>query len=793
MLVLCLLGGSFALVSSAVLLAAGPSDNVDWALFLVTVVVLVPAALGAGSRIARTLEAAGGPAAVSAVAARAATGLLAILLVSRVVGALGWSSSAVLVVLIAVWGVALAIAVGRASRGGRSEDALAGGDAARTWIVLAALACVCVLAFLSPSLLQPPKLALSLAIAAALTALHAYSRRSRHRRWMRWLVDAGAVVLVILTVTDVSAYLEYLRPDAKSVVLDEGTYSPELLGYAQRLHQGFWLAPVNDMLHGRALLVDVSSQYGVGVFYFLAAFFQMAPLGYGPLSLLAGFLTALQYASAYGVMRLGGAPGRLAVPAITAAVIGLLLGSLGSPADFPSTGGLRFGLAWLVAALAVLWTRWPRRRRSLQAAAMALVGIASVWSVETFAVVSATFLGVAAFEAAALEPGRRARSFGRNVVAAAGCCVFAHLVLGIGTRAFVGSWPDWSAYLAFLQAYSGGLYVLAVRAWSPGLPVLFLHLASAIALAALLARRHTLVLERRPLLLGIAATSGLGIASFGYFVGHSHANTLLYVCLPAVVQACLWVSLVGDRLLQAPRAPRLIATAAGLWVAVLLAISGWPDATDKWRRTALDHAIPGHGGRIREAVPKLWRSPPGDPRAPEAQALLDRHLRKGEPALVITEPVLSVETLVRSDRVNVLPIGDPEQDSVVPDETYPKVRRAIDRLPPGTLMLTQLGVFDAPAKPPAVRPESRRKLVRLQKVALDRIRARFRLEEVDRSPRGFVIIRLAARRGKWGRSTALLGVRCPRPSAVIPQVSPPPRAAHVQFVSLQPLPQGART
>ena len=745
-LVLCLLVGSFALVSSAVILAAGPSDNVDWALFLLTVVVLVPAALGAGSHIARTLEAAGGPAAVSALATRAATGLLTILLVSRVAGALGWSSSAVLVVLIAVWGVALAIAVGRASRWGRSEDVLAGADAARTWIVLAALACISVVAFLSPSLLQPLKLALSLAIAAALTALHVHSRRSRHRPWMRWLVDAGAVGLVIMTVTDVSAYLEYLRPDARTVVLADGlAVSPEALGYAQRLHQGFWLAPLNDMLHGRAMLVDVSSQYGVGVFYFLAAFFQVAPLGYGTLSLLTGFLTALQYATAYGVMRLGGCPGILAVPAITAAVIGLLLGSLGSPADFPGTGGLRFGLGWLVAACAVLWTRWPGRRRSLQAAAVALVGIASVWSFETFAVVSATFLAVAAFEAAALEPGRRARSFGRNMLAAACCCVFAHLVLAIGTRAFAGSWPDWSTYLAFVRSYAGGLYVLAVRPWSPGLPILFLHLASAIALAALLARRHRLVLERRPLLLGIAATSGLGIASFGYFVGHSHPNTLLYVALPAVVEACLWVSLVGDRLLQAPRAPRLVATAAGVWLAVLLAISGWPDATDKWRRTALDQAIPGHGGRIREAVPRLWRSPPSDSRAPEAQALLDRHLPKGEPALVITEPELSVETLVRSDRVNVLPIGDPEQDNLVPDETYPKVRRAIDRLAPGALMLTQLGVFDAPAKPLGVRPDARRKLVKLQKVALDRIRDRFRLEEVARSPRGFALMRLVAR------------------------------------------------
>lgn len=757
MLTVCLGVGGFALVSSAVILAAGPSNDTDWLLFLVALLALLPAALVTGRHLARELDAAGGSAAVSELAALAALGLLAILLISRLAHSLGAPSSALLLPLTVAWAIALALLARRAGAGDGASGALGAPgvrDAGRAWIIAGALACLCVLAFLSPELFRPVELGASLAIAAALTAVHAHplhfgGGRLGSGRRIPLLIDAAVVALVITCVVDVSGYLEYLRPDARTVVLGDGLkLTPDFLAYAHRIHEGFWLGPLNDMLHGRALLVDTSSQYGVGVFYFLAAFFQIAPLGYGSLGLLAGFVTALQYGLAYGVMRLAGSPRSLAIPAVAAAVLGLVFGSIGSPDDFPSTGGLRFGIPWLVVALAVLAARWPGRRPALWAVATILVGVASVWSFETFAYTSATFVAVAAFDAATLEPGRRVRAFLRFILAAAGACVVAHLVLAIGTRAFAGSWPDWSAYLAFLKLYSiQELYFDVVDPWSPALPIILLHLASGVSLGALLARRHELVGERRPLLVGIAATAALGVASSSYFVGHSHPNTLIYTALPAAVEACLWITLAGDRLVLAPRAMKLAVVGAGFWIAALVAISGWPDATDKWQRTALAQAIPGQGDRLRATLPRLWRSPPSDPRAPEAQALLDRHLPEGQPALVITEPELSVETLVRSDRINVLPIGHPEQDNLVPEQADPKVRRAIDRLRPGTLMLTQPKAFAARVKGAAVPASlSNRGLVRIQRMALDRIRARFRLEEVERSPSGLAIVRLLPRR-----------------------------------------------
>ncbi|MCA1702711.1 MAG: hypothetical protein LC808_05345, partial [Actinobacteria bacterium] len=590
-LTLSLLVGGFALVSSAHTLLFGPSTGPEWGLYALTLFVLLPAALVAGHRVADTLAGTGGPPAISGVAARAAAGLLLILLLAKVAPLLGLSSSAVLLPLTVVWGAALAVAVRRA----RWADTLGGEEIGRKagnwWRLAGGLACLSMLAFLSPELLRPPALGVSLAIAAGLMAVHVRLRHPGRLQRMAPLLDAAVVALLVLAITDVSAYLGYVGPAARANAADFGGLPGHAL-WGYRIHLGTWLGPLNDILRGRALLVDTYSQYGVGSLYALAAFFQIAPLGYGALALLSGFLTALQYVLVYVVMRLARCPRTLAVPAVAAAVVGLTP-LVGASAAIPSTGALRYGLAWLVVALAVLWTRWPRAARHLRVAAYALVALASVWSFETFVYVGATFTAVAVIEAAALAPGQRLRQFGRVMLAAAGCCVAAHVALAVCTRAFAGSWPDWSTYLAFLQAFagfSGRFWYQPVQPWSPSLPVFLLYLASAISLAGLVARKHTAVLERRPLLVAIAATSGLGIASFAYVVGSAG---LVYVALPAVVTGTLWIALIGDRQLRAPRAARLVAVIAGFWVAGMLVVSGWPDNTGQWRPTALAHAIPG--------------------------------------------------------------------------------------------------------------------------------------------------------------------------------------------------------
>ena len=603
------------------------------------------------------------------------------------------------------------------------------------------------LAFFPPRFFHVDELLLSLVLTATLLFLH-LRWRTATPRWAGLLLDGAVVVLVIMVVADVSGYQEYLRPDARTLVgVDGMPGAPGDLAILARIHVGFFLAPLNDILHGRALLVDMSSQYGVGVYYFLAGIFQIAPLGYGALGLLSSVVTGLQFALAYGVLRLAGVARTLAIPAILAAVLGLVMGSFGSYNDYPSTGALRYGIPWLIVAVVLLAARRPDRRRALLGAAIALVACASVWSFETFAYAGATYTAVVAFEAATREHGHRLRMLVTSIGAVLAACAIAHAILAAGTRVFAGAWPDWSTYFAYLNVYGAQSSLLGVAVpWTPGVPMLLAHLASLLCVAGLVARDHEILLARRPALIAIAATNGLGIASYSYWVGISLLNSLLFMGLPVVVVVALWLSLTGDMRARVPSLLKLAAVAAGLWFAVTLAISGWPDAEAKWRRTALAHAIPGTGDEdsLGDALSRLWHNPPSDPRAVHAQALLDRHLPPGAPALVTMEPELTVETLVRSHRVNVLPISHPRQDNLVPDQVDPKVVATVDALRPGTLMLTQPATWNTPVMQPTIL-RAPNGLLRIQRLALDRIRSRFRLQVIDQATAGLAIVRLRPR------------------------------------------------
>ena len=73
-----------------------------------------------------------------------------------------------------------------------------------------------------------------------------------------------------------------------------------------QFHHDFFLGPVNEVLHGGAVLVDDGFAVRRGGIYFLAGWFELAPIGYGTFGFLTGVLFALFFAAAYCVLRLAG-------------------------------------------------------------------------------------------------------------------------------------------------------------------------------------------------------------------------------------------------------------------------------------------------------------------------------------------------------------------------------------------------------------------------------------------------------------------------------------------------------
>ncbi|MGI8430042.1 MAG: hypothetical protein ACR2OB_12260 [Solirubrobacteraceae bacterium] len=180
-------------------------------------------------------------------------------------------------------------------------------------------------------------------------------------------------------------------------------------------------------------------------------------------------------------------------------------------------------------------------------------------------------------------------------------------------------------------------------------------------------------------------------------------------------------------------AARWGALSLAAWLGALMVILFWPTVEPKWTRTPARQVLPG-GPPLVDNLRILWHSPVLDPRSIEARSLIRRYFPAGGPVLTLREPDLTVETLLRSRRVNRLPLGDLLQDNLIRDYILPRVTHAINRIPFDTPMLIQL--HPDPSVWPGEHPTP------LYDETLGLIRKRFDLELLTTTPSGLSVVRL---------------------------------------------------
>ena len=159
-----------------------------------------------------------------------------------------------------------------------------------------------VLSFYPRSLFAPERLWLCALVAMLVAAARGLRLSVSISRFWRRAIDAGVVTTIVLVVTDVNDYSGTLRYD-----------------------YDFFLGPVNAMSHGHPLLVDTFSQYGVGMFYALAAAFHAVPLSYGGLQVVLCLAYAAEFALVYTVLRLACRSQLVAVLGLAVALVANLM------------------------------------------------------------------------------------------------------------------------------------------------------------------------------------------------------------------------------------------------------------------------------------------------------------------------------------------------------------------------------------------------------------------------------------------------------------------------------------
>ena len=506
------------------------------------------------------------------------------------------------------------------------------------------------------------------------------------------------------------------------------------------------------MLHGHPMLVGTASQYGVTSIYSIAAWFQVAPIGYGTFGLLAGAMTARLVR---GRLR-DPAAGRHASPAerggLGAAVVALVFNLTFPVGGLPQSGPLRFGMPMAIVLAAVAAERFPRHGRAARLVGLGFVG-AGRGVVAGGARVHRDRLRRARRSRAWLSPASgRLRMLGRDAIAAALAFVLAHALFAAITLAASGELPDWGEYIDYLREFLfGDLGDLTydVPRWTPGLAVGIGYAASAVAIAELARRRGPLVERERPALVAITGVTAYGIALLSYYVDRSQDHILMHVSLPAVLTGALWLALLLRADAVVPRRARTAGLAFALAVSVLVAAVAWNGVGARFPHTALGLAIPG-GDSLHGALDRLWHLPPLSQGAPAGERALARYMPGERESLVFTAPDVGIEILVRSGRVDRLLLGDPWETSFVGASVRPALAGRIDALRAGQRML-----LDEPARSvlsrlradPALDPLERPLpgLAPLQQWALRRIDDRFRLRPVAPPADGFTVLELAPR------------------------------------------------
>ncbi len=694
------------LLISLVVLQSGPSESSETLSWLLAFAVALPAGFVLATRQQRALA----PAAPAA-ATRGLAGGLALLAYGLLLrrGGSGDDLHHLILVLAAAGALAAPFVAAREWRD--ASDRSATGARVLALVSLAVLA----LLFVPSSALRPGALLPALAIAAlALALLHARSSW-RPPAQMKDALDAAACVLVALLVIQL----------------------PDIQAYAQNLihHHGFFLGPANDVLHGREMLSEAWSQYGVGSINALALAFRLIPVGYGGLSLIVVALTTAQYLCVYGTLRLAGLGQLLAALTVAVAVLGNLFYPIEVYVTFPSATALRFGLPYLMILCAVLGARDPGRLKLMRRLIVAVLAIAAVWSFEAWVYCGVTYGSLVLIETLGAGTGvirRAVRGAAAGLAAsAAAIAVFSLFTLLVSGRV------DWGPYLEYLRLYTSDEF--------GQLPVVFFSAGPLMAAAIFLSAATLLWLVREQpqaiapsMRIAIAGFTGLAVATFTYYLGRSHPNNLLVLLVPVVALGGLWMQLA---LSAAPSRRRAAVTAPLALAAAMIAVASWPSSKQTWGDTALGMVV--GGGSLRTGFERLAENPVLDPRAPGAAALLAEHLPQGAPAAVLTEPELTTEILLRAERRNLLPISNPNEDALI-ESSAGIVRAVSEELPAGTLLLTS----PAPSRSGLFSPIGQsRDFNGLQLLALSVLRRRFEFEPVVQTPDGLALVRLTPRAG----------------------------------------------
>jgi hypothetical protein len=306
------------------------------------------------------------------------------------------------------------------------------------------------------------------------------------------------------------------------------------------------LSAVNHVLHGKTILVDFTSQYGILYAYFAA--WALAPFGLSMESLSICFAALWGLSLLFIYLALGRKMGYASPWSLL--TLAALLGfwspyfiSCFFEKQTPIVYYQFYPLRVVCSAFFFWYTGFYFHHKTWwrMLFGYAAAGLSVLWNVDTGVIVLVAWAAVLAFDALAA----RGSSLRRRAAGAALYGVYALLSLSLSVAGYAlfarirsGQWPHLELISKYQQLYYGaGFFMLPMPLWEFWQPIILIYLITVFYCMRQLLRGH--VDEKTPWYLFLALY-GLGL--FVYYQGRSHLWVLPTVTCPAVVLAGFWLS-----------------------------------------------------------------------------------------------------------------------------------------------------------------------------------------------------------------------------------------------------------
>jgi hypothetical protein len=494
-----------------------------------------------------------------------------------------------------------------------------------------------------------------------------------------WWGKAAAATLLLTA----AVFYQYSRPvrepgrilDILVIAVIFHWMQPWHLTYEMH-HQSVYLAPVNDVMLGRNVLVDIASQYGIAPIYLLAGIFKLmgCPPSYTGLSAISLVLYMLQAIAIWMLLLRAMRSRVLAVLALATAVIVNRYWFPGQwdPTPYPAGGPIRFILPMVI--LMAAWWRHKKPGRSFNRE-MFFLGLASVWGLE---VLVWTLGGYGAFTMVELWDGRSAaewaKALGARIVQFLKWAVGAHLVLTLMLLISSHQLPNYHLYTDFLGVFGGGLMFRWPELDSAWLLLGTLPFFGFIACTFLALRGKAPA--NLPLVAGLC---NMGAAQYSYFIMLAHPVNLRYLLIPTVLGGFYLLEYVMASQLF-PRAARWAAGVAGISLGVVSILLAWP-------AVQAEGPAPGrpdvccNGGMGYTALWTTLKNPPVlRPWSKEATDLMEKYMPGQKAVPIIIYSFDSTHAHLLSATHEIGPYSDTAADQWIMKEPFDQTLKAGDMI-----------------------------------------------------------------------------------------------------------------